>query len=158
MADYFRNVHLLFLKGKSGSELDNSTDLAAKYPAISWREKPFVKFFEYTYLNYTRGQEDMTPALQKMLHVIQTKYAGQPPEKFREDYRAKSLPLIPYTNLLSFNLRAIVLFISVLINLPFIYFVFELIVMNGMLIYMLTRYEKICREFTNDLESDHYDK
>jgi HAD superfamily hydrolase (TIGR01509 family) len=152
MADYFRNVHLLFLKGKSGSELDNSKDLAAKYPAISWREKPFVKFFEYTYLNYTRGQEAMTPALQKMLHVIQTKYDGQAPATFCADYRAQSLPLIPYTNLLSFNLRAIVLFISVLINFPAIYFIFELTVMNGMLIYMLQKYEKICSQLTTQLD------
>jgi hypothetical protein len=40
LADYYRNVHLLFLKGKHGSELDNSKDLAEKYKKLSWKKEP----------------------------------------------------------------------------------------------------------------------
>jgi hypothetical protein len=151
MADYYRNVHLLFLKGKNGSELDNSGDLAEKYKLISWKKEPFVKFFEFMYLNYTKGQEAWTPQMQGMLDLINTKFEGEAPEWFRKSYREKSLPLLKYTNMLSFNLRSIVLFISVLSGYPWAYFVFEITIMNGMLIYMVNRYERICRKFKTGL-------
>ncbi|MCC8146093.1 MAG: CDP-alcohol phosphatidyltransferase family protein [Bacteroidales bacterium] len=154
MADYFRNIHLLFLNGKKGSELDNSKDLEKKYKEINGKEQPFIKFFEYMYLNYTRGQEKWTPQMQKLFQVINSGYEGDPPDWFRKNYRKKSLPFIKYTNMLSFNLRAIVLFISVLINLPWIYFVFELTVMNGMLLYMMRKYERLARKFRVALEMD----
>ncbi|MDR0799561.1 MAG: CDP-alcohol phosphatidyltransferase family protein, partial [Dysgonamonadaceae bacterium] len=154
MADYYRNVHLLFLKGKKGSELDNSKELGEKYPLISWRKEPLVKFFEKIYLSYTRGQESWTPQLQKMLQLIHERYHDLAPEEFRQTFREKSLPLMKYTNMLSFNLRSIVLFISILINYPWIYFIFELTVMNGMLLYMVRRHETICSQFTKELEND----
>ena len=152
MADYYRNVHLLFLKGKSGSELDNSKDLAEKYKKISWKKEPFVKFFEKSYLSYTKGQESWTPKLQQMLKVINSKCNGTAPEWFRTAFRKESLPLMKYTNMLSFNLRSIVLFISVLTGYPWAYFVFELTVLNIMLLYMVCKHERICRNFTFELE------
>ena len=36
MADYYRNIHLLFLKGKSGSELDNTAELREKNVELTW--------------------------------------------------------------------------------------------------------------------------
>lgn len=151
MADYYRNLHLLFLKGKNGSELHNSKDLKAQYKTLSWRKQFIVKLFETFYLNYTINQERWTPKLQRMLHTLNTKHGGIAPEWFRKEFRTKSLPLIKYTNLLSFNLRAIVLFISVLSGFPWVYFAFELTVMNIMLIYMVYKYEHICADFTQTL-------
>ena len=154
MADYYRNVHLLFLKGKNGSELHNSKELEEKYPLISWKKQPLVKFFEFMYLNYTRGQESWTPNLQKMLQIINSKYEGKAPEWFRKEFRERSFPLMKYTNMLSFNLRSIVLFISVLGGFPWFYFVFEITVMNGMLAYMVYKHERICKSFNQRLEEN----
>jgi hypothetical protein len=151
MADYYRNVHLLFLKGKNGSELDNSIELEEKYKTISWKEKPLVKFFEKTYLGYTKGQEKWTPKLQKMLQTINAQYQGEVPEWFRNAFCGKSFPLLKYTNMLSFNLRSIVLFSSILVKLPWVYFVFEITIMNIMLIYMVRKHETICSCFSEKL-------
>lgn len=154
MADYYRNVHLLFLKGKNGSELHNSQELAEKYPRISWKKQPLVKFFELMYLNYTRGQEIWSPNLQIMLQILNQKFDGNAPEWFRKEFREKSLPLMKYTNMLSFNLRSIVLFISVLSGFPWFYFVFEITVMNIMLIYMINKHESICKSFIPKLKNE----
>ncbi|MCL2651223.1 MAG: CDP-alcohol phosphatidyltransferase family protein [Candidatus Azobacteroides sp.] len=151
MADYYRNVHLLFLKGKSESELDNSKDLKEKFQEISWIKKPFVKLFEASYIFYTKGQERWSPHLQKMLKVLSEKYPAQTPDWFRSEFREKSLPLMKYTNMLSFNTRAIALFISLLIKMPWLYFIFELTVLNIMLVYMVYRHESICKNFTRKL-------
>ena len=154
MADYYRNVHLLFLKGKNGSELHNSKELAEKYPLISWKEQPFVKFFEFAYLNYTRNQEKWSPNLQEMLHTVNDNYQGNTPEWFRTEFREKSLPLMKYTNMLSFNLRSIVLSISALSGFPWVYFVFEITIMNGMLTYMVREHEHICEIFNRKLKEN----
>jgi hypothetical protein len=151
MADYYRNIHLLFLKGKSRSELDNSIDLANKYKKIKWKKEPLIKLFETFYLLYTRGQEKLSPNFQKLMKILDEKYQGNIPDWFRTEFRGKSLPLMKYTNILSFNVRAIVLFISVLIGMPWIYFVFELTVLNILLICMVLKHERICNYFIGKL-------
>jgi hypothetical protein len=150
MADYYRNLHLLFLNGKKGSELDSSNELAKKLMTVSWKKKPVIKLFETMYFFYTQGQELWTPNLQKMLHTINTKYEGIAPDSFREVFRGKSLPLMKYTNMLSFNLRSIVLFISILSNFAWVYFVFELTVMNLLLLYMVRKHETVCKKMLSD--------
>lgn len=149
MADYYRNVHLLFLKGKSGSELSNTTQLKINYKKLSWKKDFIYKLFETFYLNYTQGQEASSPQLQKMLSLLHQQYADNIPEWFRTQFREQSLPLMKYTNMLSFNTRVIVLFISLGFNMPWIYFMFELTVLNGMLIYMILRHEQFCKEFSS---------
>lgn len=153
MADYYRQVHLLFLNGKNGSELSNSKELAKKYPTISWKKQPVVKFFEFMYLNYTKEQEKSTPRLQEMLHVLNTDYKGVVPAFLATEYRAVSLSIIQLTNLLSFNLRSIVLAICALVGQVWIYFVFELTIMNIMYFYMVCRYEKLAKTETIKLKS-----
>jgi phosphatidylglycerophosphate synthase len=147
MADYYRNVYLLFLKGKNGSEWDNSMDLHKKYTEISWKKRPLVKLFEIGYIFYTEGQERWSIRLQKMKKLINNKYGGIIPDQFREGFLKKTFPLLKYTNMLSFNLRSIILFICVLSNFPWVYFVFELTILNVMFGYMVWQHEKICNEY-----------
>jgi len=154
MADYYRNIHLLFLKGKSGSELSYSPSLKENYKKMTWKDNFIYKLFEMLYLNYTIGQEALSPKFQCMMNIIRQKYNGEAPEWFRKAFREKSLPLMKYTNMLSFNTRIIALFISLIIDMPWLYFVFEMTVLNIMLIYMIRRHEHICAAFIPQLESD----
>jgi len=153
IADYYRNVHLLFLKGKSGSELHSSKALKEEYKKLRWKKEPLIKLFETLYINYTQSQEKRTPYLQKMLRVVNEKGLDQTPEWFLSGFREKSLPLMKYTNMLSFNTRAIALFISLLIDMPWLYFVFELTILNALLIYVIYRHENICKKFIEKLET-----
>ena len=152
MADYYRNIHLLFLKGKAGSELSHSPVLKENYKKMSWKKDFIYKLFETFYINYTVGQERLTPKFQRMMQIIRQDYHDQAPEWFRTAFREKSLPLMKYTNMLSFNTRVIALFISLFIDMPWLYFTFEIIVLNAMLIYMIKRHEHICQGFTQELK------
>lgn len=147
MADYYRNIHLLFLKGKDGSELSHSPELKEHYKTMSWSRDFIYKLFETFYIRYTEGQEQWTPQFQKMMNIIRNDFGGKAPEWFRTEFRAQSLPLMKYTNMLSFNTRVIALFIALLIGMPYLYFAFEITVLNIMLIYMVLKHEKICRSF-----------
>lgn len=156
MADYYRNIHLLFLKGKSGSELSNTKELRAKYDSLFWKTDFFTKLVAFFYTSYTRGQENWTPNFQTMINVVKSKFGDNVPQQFRDEFREKSLPLMKWTNVLSFNTRAIVLFISMLVNLPWVYFVFELTVLTSIMVYMIWKHEHICKDFTEKILGGRY--
>ncbi|MEG1545292.1 MAG: CDP-alcohol phosphatidyltransferase family protein [Tannerellaceae bacterium] len=146
LADYYRNIHLLFLKGKAGSEFDNSRQQREKFRSMSWGGNLISKLFCFFYTNYTASQEQLTPRFQRLFTSLQQRYGDQVPQEWRDRFRAYSLPLMKYTNILSFNTRVIALFICILLNIPWAYFVFELVVMNALLIYMRWRHESLCRD------------
>lgn len=156
MADYYRQFHLYFLKGESGSELETASDLRAKYTTLSWGKDFFSKLVMTFYLNYTEGQEKRTPAMQRLRKVLRDKFHGRVPESFRNKFRTLSLPLMKYTNILSFNWRTIALFAALFVKMPWLYFAFELTVLNVLLIYMMLRHESICKKLTRELEENKF--
>lgn len=153
MADYYRQFHLYFLKGESGSELESTEKLDEQIKQTSGF-KHITMFF---YRNYTANQERLTPAMQRLRSELRKQFGDQmAPQQFRDDFRRLSLPLMKYTNMLTFNTRTIAMFISVIIRIPWLYFAFELVVLNTMLVYMIVRHESLCRKLTNDLKAGKY--
>lgn len=151
MADYYRNIHLFFLKGKSGSELDNSAQQREIFRSLTWKGNLVRKTFLWFYTNYTHSQEQLSPAFQRFFKALREKYGETSPQEIRTRFRMGSLPLMKYTNILSFNTRVIVLFISLLINMPWIYFVFELTVLNILLVYMVCKHESLSKVMLSNL-------
>ena len=157
MADYYRQFHLYFLKGEEGSELDSSSILKQKYNALSWKHNLWSKLVLAFYLNYTIGQEKRTPNMQRLRKTLNTRYAATAPASFRSSFRVLSKPLMKYTNILSFNTRAFALFAAILIfRMPWLYFAFELIVLNIVLVYMVWRHERICKEITLRVDNGEF--
>lgn len=153
MGDYYRQFHLYFLKGKEGSELDSARQLWIRFHRLSWKREFWQKLTLAFYTNYTVGQEKRTPWMQRLRRVLAEKYGTEVPASFREAFRAKSKPLMKYTNILSFNTRTFALFAAILIfQMPWLYFAFELTVLNIVLIYMMRRHESICKAFVEELE------
>lgn len=153
MADYYRQFHLFFLKGKEGSELDTASQLWEKFHQLSWKSDFWSKLTLAFYTNYTVGQEKRTPWMQRLRKTLREKYGNEIPQGFREEFRQKSRPLMKYTNILSFNTRSFALFAAILIfRQPWLYFAFELTVLNIVLIYMMWRHENICKGFVVRLQ------
>lgn len=155
MGDYYRQFHLYFVKGEEGSELENGKELKAKLASLSWKRNFWQKLVLTFYTNYTVGQESRTPSMQRLRTLLRERYGNAIPAGFRERFRAASKPLMKYTNILSFNTRTFALFVAILIfRMPWLYFAFELTVLNVILIYMIWRHEKICRGFCKELETE----
>lgn len=153
MGDYYRQFHLFFLKGKEGSELDSASQLWEKFHELSWRGDFWKKLTMAFYTNYTVGQEKRTPRMQQLRRLLRSKYGNDIPQSFRDRLRMASKPLMKYTNILSFNTRTFALFAAILIfRMPWLYFAFELTVLNIVLIYMVCRHERICKTFVKELE------
>ncbi len=156
-ADYYRQFHLYFLKGEEGSELESSRELKEKLAGLSWSRNFWQKLTLTFYTNYTVNQESNTRWMQRLRAELHRRFpSGKIPHDFRDAFRKGSLPLMKYTNILSFNWRTIALFVSLFLEMPWLYFMFELVVLNTLLIYMYARHERMCRKFTQQLQDGLY--
>lgn len=156
LADYYRNVHLHFLKGEGGSELDRSADLRTEFRSLSWKKDGIWKLFLFFYGNYTRGQEQMTPHFQALRDALGKYFpSGALPERLRSDFRNKSLPLMPMANILTFNVRAIVLYVSLLVGHPWIYPIFEIVVLTVVFLRMRFLHERMCAQLLSQIPSGY---
>jgi len=147
MADYYRNVHLFFIKGKSGSELDNSRDLEREYNELSWTRNFGLKLVARNYLNYTMMQEKFSPKLQKLLSAVKDKFKDGLPTRLVVDFRQMNRPLMKYTNIIQFNTRVLFLFLWLFIDQAWIYFFFDVFILNPILVYMCNKQEKVSGHF-----------
>lgn len=154
LADYYRQIHLFFLKGKAGSELDSYACQKEKLESLPARGAFWERIFYTNYARYCKSQEARTPAFQKLKEALLTYKEGKQAanDYIREDFLAGSRPLMSYTNLLTFNLRAIVCYLSCLLNQPWIYPLFEITVMQLMAIYMHRRHEQLCVSMLEKIE------
>ena len=152
-SDYYRNIHLYFIKGRAGSEQDNSKDLSDELQQLSWNKHFWKKFLLTFYRNYTWQQEKMSPKLQKLMYVVRNRFRDKLPQWLVEEFREMNKPLMKYTNIIQFNTRVIFLFFCLFINKVWLYFLFDVIVLNSILIYMIVRQEKISQHFYHKLQS-----
>ena len=139
LADYYRQIHLFFLLGKDGSELDNYQQQRAIYESLPKQER-LSRAFYYNYANYCKSQERRTPEFQRFFPV----WKNHPSEEIRRRFLRGSLPLMKYTNLLTFNARAITLYVSCLADCPWLYPLAELTVFQAMYVYMHRTHEQLC--------------
>ena len=150
MADYYRQFHLLCVKGEQGSELDDASDVARQYAETKFSDDPVLKVFLWFYRNYTKGQERLTPQFQKLRkrrrEGLNGSNGSNVPEGFWQSQRQQSLPLMPIANALTFNCRTITLFIALMLGMPWLYWAAELTIFNALCIYMVCRHEAMCRK------------
>ncbi len=160
LADYYRQIHLFFLKGKSGSELDNYVQQRAMFESLPLKQW-FAKLYYYFYSNYCKSQEKRTPAFQSFFarwNEAVLKDGSERTETVRKSFLAGSRPLMPYTNLLTFNSRAIAVYLTCIAGClthdvvgPWLYLLFEIIVLNLLYIRMHKSHEALCRKAEDEL-------
>lgn len=146
LSDYYRQIHLFFLKGKSGSELDNYASQRAVYESLP-KSDLLGRAFYFNYANYCKSQEKRTPEFQKFIAEINSRYNGaeKMPVDSKERFLKESRTLMPYTNILTFNTRAICIYVTALLNMPYLFMLFEVTVMQAMYVYMHRKHERLCR-------------
>ena len=153
LADYYRQIHLFFLKGKEGSELDNYQQQRAVYESLP-KEKWLDRLFFYNYANYCKSQERRTPRFQeffKQYNALRSEEQAASSE-IAEQFIVGSRPLMKFTNILTFNVRAITIYATCLLNIPWLYFLVEIIIMSLLYIYMHHRHESLCQRLTMKIE------
>lgn len=153
LADYYYQVHLFFLKGEKGSELDDSQrqkEIYEQMPAdTSWIERTFQK----SYIDYTIKQEKVTPQFQRLMSLLRQKFgsASNMPAEVREEFHSQSLPLMKWNGLLTFNFRSAWFFLFCLLDVPTMNFLFEIICMGLLTYYINHRHEAFCKRIADKL-------
>ena len=143
LADYYRQIHLFFLLGKEGSELDNYQQQRQIYENLP-KGDLLARTFYFNYANYCKSQEQRTPHFQRFF----SQWKQQPSETVRQQLLTGSRPLMKYTNLLTFNARAITIYVTCLLDCPWVYPLVELTVFQAMYVYMHRTHERLCAELS----------
>lgn len=154
LSDYYRQIHLYFLKGKSGSELGNYEQQKQIYESLPAQGAWLEKIFYYNYAQYCHSQEKRTPSFQRFFKEFKAAYPNieTAPKELKDQFLVGSRPLMKYTNILTFNTRAICLYIACLVNIPWIYPLVEITLMSVLYIYMHKRHEFLCEDCLKHLQ------
>lgn len=155
LADYYRQIHLLLLKGKEGSELDSYESEHTKAMAVKGKKGAFWDYqFHSNYQHYCKSQERRTPAFQRLRAMATEKFGTleKLPEPLKKEFIAGSRPLMKYTNILTFNSRAITIYITCLLGIPWLYPILEITVGECLYIYMHREHEKLCKHIIAEIE------
>lgn len=149
MVDYYKTLHLHFLKGGQHSEFEDTIAIDAKYKSMSWKKDGISKLFLKLYFYYTKNQELFTPQLKGYIVKMNATYPSGYPQEQVTAFRERSLKLMPALDALTFNARSVVMLITLLLNMPWVYFAIEILVMNPLLYVTMYRHEQMCKTLNN---------
>jgi hypothetical protein len=142
-ADYYRSTYLYFVANGARAGLDFSFGLRSEYRSCTWRQRPWDKFLLALYLNFTDQQELLAPQLRNLRNTVNELFHGQIPAWLEQHYRDATGQTFKWWGLLMTNCRMLVLFALLFIGQPVYYFWFELVPLNLLFVYLLTRQEKM---------------
>ena len=147
IGDYFRNIHMYFQFGATKAELDSSEKVQAEMKALKWDKQGwFQKLYLYFYARYTGSQENQVKNFHKMMSLIREKYGENIPESLRNDFLKGSRPLMPLSNIITFDFRVIIMFLCFGFNEPWLYVVLECTLFELLRFYTISRHEKLCAQ------------
>ena len=154
LADYYIQVHLFFLKGEKGSELDNSKRQREIYEAMDENTSAVERNFQKSYIEYTKKQEQRTPQFQRLMEKLRQKFGSTDniPAEVRQQFHDQSLPVIFWNGLLTFNFRSFWLFLFCLLDVPVMNFLWEIIAMGLLCYYVNRRHESFCKKIADGLD------
>jgi len=151
-ADYYRSTYLYFVTESARTGVDSSSGLRSDYRKLPWRHTPWQKLLLVLYLNFTRQQEMLAPGLKRLRDVGSQLFHGEIPDWLRTRYRSLARPMVKWWGLLMTNTRMLVLFALLFISQPVYYFWLELIPLNLLFVYLLSRQENMAESLLERLE------
>ena len=154
ITDYYKTLHLYFISKDKGAEFQSLEQVRARHKEMKYG---INKFFYFLYRGYTLLQVKATPSLQGMLRSLHARYGDDIPEDIRIQLSEEVEPdfhprycdseLMHMVDLLTFNGRTIVMFVVVLVGEVWVYFLYEIIVLNIVLLLAMRKHEQMCATF-----------
>lgn len=146
ITDYYKTLHLYFISKDKGTEFQSLEQVEAKHKEMKYG---INKFFYFLYRWYTMLQVRATPVLQQMLRNLHAKYGDDIPQDIRVRFRKQSCQLMRYIDLLTFNGRTMIMFVIVLTGQVWAYYLYEIIVLNMVLYFVMKKHEQMCASYLN---------
>lgn len=153
LADYYRNAYLKFVVDSKKSELDDSNEIRTEFEETSFTRHPIRKILLRFYLNYTVEQEAFSRNFQRLRRRIRDQFADAVPAWFSSEYRTLNKPLLKYYSILTTNIRMILMAACVIADLVPLYFAFEIVGINLVMVLVTMRQEKISASLLQRIDS-----
>lgn len=152
MADLYRNAYMYFVQNKK-TEFDRLPEIQKKYKSLTWKKNFFKKFLMWIYIGHSMEQEILSRNFSMLYSASVKIFPGSSPSWVNEKYKKLNKSLLKYYNILTTNTRMIVLFIAILSGYLYIYFIFELTILNLLLLFVTIKQEKNSQELYNEIKS-----
>ncbi len=150
IVDLYKTFHLHIIKGGKNSEFETSSSILSRYKTYRWKQDPIIKSFLRLYYYYTIVQEFRTPKLHNYAITLEEKYPeGIAPEKISA-FRSRSLRQMPLLNTFTFNTRSLLILLTLILNLEWLYFVVEILILNPLLYIAIHKHESMCEELEKE--------
>ncbi|MBQ6646660.1 MAG: hypothetical protein IJM56_08275, partial [Clostridia bacterium] len=140
LPDYFKNLHMFMIDNSHGYELSRAKHIKAELKAAP--KHSFQRLSLFFYYQYTHQQERRAPYTQKLLDAIEVNGKS---DDVCDAFYETSRKLVMLTNLLTFNLRTIVLMICFFLHWELAGMLFVFVVLEPIRIVLLKRYERLSR-------------
>ncbi len=151
ITDYYKTLHLFFISTDKGKEFETSAQVKARIESMP---AGINKMFTQPYYFYTKVQESISPSLQNLLATLRQRFPnGDIAQELRLELRQESRKIMPLLDQLTFNGRTLPLFFFVLIGQIWLYFVFEILILNIILLQSVRKHEAMCRRMSQKLVS-----
>lgn len=142
ITDYYKTLHLYFISKEKGAEFQTPEQIKKQHAQMKFG---ISRMFYFLYEWYTTLQVKSTPKLQQMLTQLHDKYGDDIPEEIRLKFRAQSKQLMKkYIDLLTFNGRTLVMFVIVLSGFVWVYYLYEILVLNTVVTISIKKHESLC--------------
>ncbi len=141
LADFYRNAYLFFVVNPRKAELDKTEALRQEYQTLSWSKNFFEKLLMRAYITYTERQERWCAFSIELQRKARARFGSDIPDEIRALYRRLNKPLLKYYNALTTNTRMIVLYASVFLGNIYLFFAFEIFVLNTLLVLLVYRWQ-----------------
>ena len=148
ITDYYKTLHLYFESKEKGEEFQNKEQIRIQQRNMETR---LSKFIYSLYVIYTGIQEKLTPDLQQLLGYLHEQYGEDIPQPIRLNFRQKSCRLMKQCiDFMTFNGRTTVLFLIMISGYVWVYFIYEIFILNFILLLAHHKHEKMCRQILSD--------
>jgi len=151
MSDFYKNVHLYFIKRTHGGEVDDLNEVMKEYEQYSWATSPIKKLLLNLYISYTKEQANISPEFNEYRRIVKEHFENVPPEDLVEEWCVKNRNNLYYVHLLSFSFRTLFLFIFVLSGYWYLYLAFEIGILNIILVLLVKNYKRALQEINQKL-------
>lgn len=154
VADFYRNSYLFFVEKPGTAEIESSSGLERDRVAMPWKNNIVEKFLLGIYVGYTLRQEGFAKRSGGLIERADKYFGTNIPDSIQKLYRAKNRKLLKYYNALTTNTRMVVFFFSWAVGNFWIFFTFDLLVLNLLMLVMMTIVQKKAdRVISDELEA-----
>lgn len=150
LADFYRNSYLFFVEKPGAAEIESSDGLKKDRDEMPWKGNVLEKLLLGVYIRYSRRQERFATDSGNMLARSASYFGDNIPEKIQKLYRSENRKLLKYYNALTTNTRMIVFFFSWAVGNFWIFFAFDLIVLNALMVLMTSVVQKNADKVVSD--------